>query len=70
MGKQLSFTKKEQNTLQNAITAINCILLKKMDKGVETPTLQGEMSVNGEDCFVEFYFKASRKQLTAPKPLS
>ena len=70
MGKQLSFTKKEQNTLQNAITAIICILLKKMDKGVEAPTLQGEMSVNGEDCFVEFYFKASRKQLTAPKPLS
>ena len=61
MKNQLEFTEHEQNTVTNAIMAINEILLLKMDDGVETPALEGTMDVDNEDKKVIFSFIAQRK---------
>lgn len=61
MGKQLEFTEQEQNTVTNAIMAINEILLLKMDDGVIEPTLEGTMDIDNEDKKVVFSFIAQRK---------
>ena len=59
MGKQLEFI--EQDTVTNAIMAINEILLLKMDDGVTEPTLEGTVDVDNEDKKVVFSFIAQRK---------
>jgi hypothetical protein len=45
MAKQLKFTKKEQERLPELIKEIGTILLKKMDGGVYSPTLEGTMDI-------------------------
>lgn len=61
MGKQLEFSEQEQNTVTNAIMAINEILLLKMDDGVPEPTIEGTLDIDNEDKKVVFSFIAQRK---------
>lgn len=62
MGKQLTFTKKEQQDLPKLISAIGSILLKKLEQGVSRPTLSGTMNIDGEPVEVIFEIIAQFKE--------
>lgn len=62
MGKQLSFTKAEQEDIKVALMAISKILFKKMDEGVEAPHLEGTNTVANEDKMLAFEIVATRKE--------
>lgn len=61
MAKQLKFTKKEQERLPELIKEIGTILLKKMDGGVYSPTLEGTMDIPEENREVVFSIYAQAK---------
>ena len=61
MAKQLKFTKKEQERLPELIKEIGVILLKKMDGGVYSPTLEGTMDIPDENREVVFSIYAQAK---------
>ena len=60
MGKQLKFTKFEQSVITELIKNLGAILLEKMDKGVEAPTLSGTMHISDEGRVVEFEITAKK----------
>ena len=64
MGKQLSFTKAEQEDIKVALMAISKILFKKMDEGVEAPCLEGTNTVVNEDKMLAFEIVATRKEVS------
>lgn len=61
MAKQLKFTKKEQEKIPILIKEIGEILLKKMDGGVYSPTLEGTMDISGDNREVVFSIYAQVK---------
>lgn len=60
MGKQLKFTKKEQKTITNCLMCISEILFLKMDNGVDSPNLSGEIEVTDQNKMITFEIEANK----------
>ena len=63
MGKQLKFTKKEQERLPDLIKEIGTILLSKMNGGVDRPIIEGTMDIPEENREVVFSICAQNKHI-------
>ena len=58
MGKQMYLTEEEQRIVPQLLNGITSILLERMDEGVENPTIDGKVNVQGEDREIIFSISA------------
>jgi len=61
MGKQLEFTKTEQEVVTELLKNIGSVFLKKMDEGVEAPTVSGSMNIQKQNRVITFEITAKTK---------
>jgi len=62
MVKKLEFTEVEQGIVTELLKNIGSRLLKKMDKGVEAPTVSGSMNIQTEGRVVTFEITAKKEE--------
>lgn len=56
MGKQLEFSKQEQNIITESINRIAYIMLQKQCNGVKSPELEGEVTITDIKKSIKFNF--------------
>ena len=64
MSKQLDFTEKEKDDISLATKILAEILLRKLDEGVDRPTIEGSITMKGEG--KEVVFEVTAQKSTPP----
>lgn len=61
MGKQLDLTKKEQKEISDCMCLILDIMSSKMNSGVDSPCIEGEIDIESEGRVLTFSFELTNK---------